>query len=192
MKKLIVVLQIFITVMYAGLVAAETPPIINPPGKVTWDNMPYQNMPWGKQPNWVTFSIYTSKPLPFDYTVNLSWIGFATMNHYGDYVGQGMSFNHPWPSEILMVDNATDSGAYINTAGQYEAGTMRIFLNVDENRNHEDAMVTLFHEFLHHYFHQAGIPGDRHHSIMCDRAHTVDIVSVTGFRNQVCDPNIGW
>ncbi len=215
-KGLIVLIcLLFVT---SGLFAAEkyTPPVIQPEGPVRYDNLPWQMMPWGKQHqlHWTSgniFSIRTDKPLPFDHEVNVDFLIFATVNHWNWIVGKAS--NHEAPAEIILVDSSTEGGRWAKAFGSCSSWTKligiiddpktgsghleertfsKIYINVELNLNHEDAMVTLFHEFLHHYFNAAGLPSEKHHAAMCEKVDMVDVVSSTGFRAQVCDPNLGF
>lgn len=158
-----------------------------------------QWMPWGEQGDNVPFLIETDHPVRFTEWVQTGWIDFSVQQVYGYDLAAGRyqytMHRHILaapPCLIVLVDDSGLEGEARGKMGFYDNVTGTVFLNVDQHQGHEDMMVTLFHEFIHHYLNRAALPSSIHHGIMCKKVDNIDRVSTTGFRDQVCDPDIGW
>lgn len=149
-----------------------------------------QWMPWGNQGGSIPFLIETDHPVRFDQYVSTEWLEFRGQEMYQIYLTGAILLGPP--CLIVLVDDSGLDGEIYGKSGLHDPDTGVIFLNVDLHQNHEDMMVTLFHELVHHYLDQAGVPSGDHHAIMCQEADNLHTISTTGFRAQVCDPNIGF
>ena len=160
-----------------------------------------QSMPWGNQGGLVPFLIETDHPVRFTQYVQTWWLDIRVMEMYQTDLARALG-KHQYmqddhfllgpPCMIVLVDDSGLNGEIYGKAGLHDPDTGVIFLNVDLHQNHEDMMVTLFHEFVHHYLDKVGVPSGDHHAIMCKHAEDLFTISTTGYREQVCDPNIGF